>query len=170
MARRLPQAHWRSCGGRRQSRSSSNRAGQGLRSDLKRNREKCAGRGLQAAPGVFLTAYSAKLSGKLSADGAGGGSNMLDRFLRGMALAAGGVLLLLTFLTVVDVVLRYFFNAPFRGSLELTEYAMALIVFFSLAYAGWTGAHIAVDLLEKWLDRPSLRFLPSLMAFAGAVL
>lgn len=95
---------------------------------------------------------------------------MLDRFLRWMALAAGGVLLLLTFFTVVDVVLRYFFNAPFRGSLELTEYAMALIVFFSLAYAGWTGSHIAVDLLEKWLDRPSLRYLPSLMAFAGAVL
>lgn len=95
---------------------------------------------------------------------------LLDRFIRWMALAAGAVLLALTVGTVLDVIMRYFFNAPFRGSLELTEYAMALIVFFSLAYAGWTGAHIAVDLLEKWLDRPSLRYLPSLMALAGGVL
>lgn len=95
---------------------------------------------------------------------------LFDRFLRWLALAAGGVLLLLMLFTVLDVVLRYFFNAPFRGSLEMTEYAMALIVFLSLAYCGWTGSHIAVDLLDKWLDRPALRFLPSLMALLGGLL
>ena len=96
--------------------------------------------------------------------------SVLDRFLRWLALAAGGVLLALMFFTVCDVVLRYFFNSPFRGSLELTEYAMALIVFFSLAYCGWTGGHIAVDLLDKWLDRPSLRYLPALMTLLGGIL
>jgi TRAP-type C4-dicarboxylate transport system permease small subunit len=38
---------------------------------------------------------------------------------------------------------------------------MALIVFLGIAYCGWTGGHIAVDVFEKWLDRPSLRFLPA---------
>ncbi|MGE3246547.1 MAG: TRAP transporter small permease [Beijerinckiaceae bacterium] len=95
---------------------------------------------------------------------------LFDRFLRWLALAAGGVLLLLMFFTVLDVVLRYFFNAPFRGSLEITEFAMALIVFLSLAYCGWTGSHIAVDLLDPWLNRPALRYLPSFMALLGGLL
>jgi TRAP-type C4-dicarboxylate transport system permease small subunit len=47
---------------------------------------------------------------------------------------------------------------------------MVLIVFGAIAYCGWTGGHIAVDLFEKALDRPSLRYLPSLLSFIGAVL
>ena len=96
--------------------------------------------------------------------------NGFERLLRLMALAAGWILLALTVFTVADVVMRYFFNMPFRGSLEATEYAMALIVFLSLAWCGVTGGHIAVDLLDRWLDRPSLRWLPPLMSLAGGVL
>jgi len=103
-------------------------------------------------------------------DGADHPSNAFDRLLRWMALGAGLILLALTVLTVVDVALRYFFNMPFRGSLEATEYAMALIVFLSLAWCGATGGHIAVDLLDRWLDRPSLRWLPALMSLAGGML
>jgi len=93
-----------------------------------------------------------------------------DRFLRFLALASGGVLLVLMAYTVVDVVLRYVFNNAFSGSVEFTEFAMALIVFLAIAHTGWTGGHISVDLLEKALDRPSLRFLPAIIAFTGAVL
>ena len=32
------------------------------------------------------------------------------------------------------------------------------------------GGHIGVDLLEKWLDRPSMRFVPVLVNLVGAVL
>ena len=95
---------------------------------------------------------------------------ILDRVLRGMALLSGVILTALMLFTVIDVVLRYFFNAPFRGSLEATEFAMALIVFLSLAYCGWTGGHIAVDLLERQLSRPSLRLLPAAMTFVGGCL
>jgi TRAP-type C4-dicarboxylate transport system permease small subunit len=72
--------------------------------------------------------------------------------------------------TVADVFLRYVFNAPLRSVFEFTEFAMALIVFLAMAYTGWTGGHIAVDVFAKWLDRPGLRFLPSLLAFVGAAL
>ncbi len=97
-------------------------------------------------------------------------NNAFERVLRGMAMGAGLILLALTVFTVADVVMRYFFNMPFRGSLEATEYAMALIVFLSLAWCGATGGHIAVDLLDRVLDRPSLRWLPSLMSLVGGVL
>jgi TRAP-type C4-dicarboxylate transport system permease small subunit len=93
-----------------------------------------------------------------------------DGFLRGLALASGFVLLALTGFIVLDVVLRYVFNHPFSSSKEVTEFAMVLIVFGAIAYCGWTGGHIAVDLFEKALDRPSLRYLPSIISFIGALL
>ena len=95
---------------------------------------------------------------------------LFDRFLRLLALAAGGVLLLLMGVTVLDVFLRYVLNAPLASAWEFTEFSMALIVFLGIAYCGWTGGHIAVDVFEKWLNRPSLRFLPALIAFVGAAL
>ena len=93
-----------------------------------------------------------------------------DRILRWMALAGGAILMALMIFIVVDVVLRYVFNAPFSSSKEITEFAMSLIVFLAIAYCGWTGGHIAVDLFEKWLDRPALFWLPAALSFAGALL
>jgi len=93
-----------------------------------------------------------------------------ERLLRSMALLAGLILLVLTVFTVLDVGLRYLFNSPMRGSLEFTEYSMALVVFLSLAWCGATGGHIAVDLLDRWLDTPRLAWLPPLVALVGALL
>jgi TRAP-type C4-dicarboxylate transport system permease small subunit len=95
---------------------------------------------------------------------------LFERFLRLLALASGIVLLALMAFIVVDVVLRKLFNSPFSSSKEVTEFAMVLVVFGAMAYCGWTGGHIAVDLFEKALDRPSLHYLPSLLSFIGAAL
>lgn len=92
------------------------------------------------------------------------------RYLHVMALAAGWVILLLTLYTVLDVVLRYVFNAPFRSSLEFTQFMMAVIVFLGLAHCGWTGGHVAVDILERPLEQPSLRFIPVVLSLVSAVL
>ncbi len=96
--------------------------------------------------------------------------SLFERFLRLLSLAAGVVLLLLMLFTVLDVLLRYVFNAPFRSVYEFTEFMMALIVFLGTAYCGWTGQHIAVDVFARWLDRPSLRLLPAALSFLGAAL
>lgn len=92
------------------------------------------------------------------------------RFLRILALGGGIVLMLLMGYTVLDVVLRYGFNKPFSGSLEITEFAMALIVFLGIAYCGFTGGHVAVDILERPLQSPKLRFVPVLLTLGSAVL
>ena len=92
------------------------------------------------------------------------------RVLRFMALGGGVVLVALMGYTVLDVVLRYGFNKPFSGSLEVTEFAMALIVFFGIAHCGWTGGHVAVDILERPLENPRLRFIPILLALGSATL
>jgi TRAP-type C4-dicarboxylate transport system permease small subunit len=95
-------------------------------------------------------------------------TELFERFLRYLALAAGVLLLILTVFTVVDVFLRYVFNAPLRSVYEVTEFLMAAIVFLAVAYTGWVGAHISVDVFAKWLDRPGLQFIPAVLAFLGA--
>ncbi len=92
------------------------------------------------------------------------------RVLRWLALGAGWVLMGLLFYTVLDVVLRYIFNAPFRGSLEFTQFTMSVIVFLSLAYCGWTGGHVAVDIFVKPLEKPGLRYIPVILTVISAVL
>jgi TRAP-type C4-dicarboxylate transport system permease small subunit len=95
---------------------------------------------------------------------------LFDRFLRMLALASGAVMILLVLVTVTDVVMRYVFNKPLASAWEFTEFSMALIVFLGIAYCGWTGGHIAVDVFSRWLDRPSLRYLPAILSFIGAAL
>ncbi len=58
-----------------------------------------------------------------------------------------GILVGMMFLTVVDVTGRKFFDAPIMGSYELTEFMLALIVFFSVGYTQIQKGHIAMEAL-----------------------
>ena len=98
----------------------------------------------------------------------GGPHGPFGGFLRLLALAGGWVLVALMGYTVLDVVLRYVFNRPFSGSLEVTEFAMALIVFLGIAYCGWIGGHVAVDIFERPLENPRLRFIPVILTLVSA--
>jgi TRAP-type C4-dicarboxylate transport system permease small subunit len=62
---------------------------------------------------------------------------------------------LMMFLTALDVGLRYIFNSPIPGALELVEYMMALIVPFALAITAFQKAHIGVEIV---MDRFPKRF------------
>lgn len=95
---------------------------------------------------------------------------MFGGLLRLMALAAGWVLVVLMAYTVLDVILRYVFNNPFSGSLEITEFAMSVIVFLGIAYCGWVGGHVAVDIFEQPLENPKLRFVPVVLLVVSALL
>jgi TRAP-type C4-dicarboxylate transport system permease small subunit len=95
---------------------------------------------------------------------------MFDRVLRVLALGGGVVLLGLMGLVAYDVVMRYVLRLPFLGAYEMTELAMALIVFLGLPYCAATGGHVAVDVLGPWLDRPAFRWVNVLLPLAGAAL
>jgi len=95
---------------------------------------------------------------------------MFDRILRALALGGGAVLLGLMGLIAFDVVMRYVLRLPFLGAYEMTELAMALIVFLALPYCAATGGHVAVDVLGPALDRARLRWITVLVHLAGAAL
>jgi TRAP-type C4-dicarboxylate transport system permease small subunit len=95
---------------------------------------------------------------------------MFDRALRALALGGGVVLLGLMGLIAFDVVMRYVLRLPFLGAYEMTELAMALIVFLGLPYCAATGGHVAVDVLGRLLERPGMRWLNAALNLAGAAL
>lgn len=81
---------------------------------------------------------------------------MVDAFLRttravnrALHYVAGALVALLMFVTVYDVVGRWLFNRPFRGTVELTQLAMLAVVYLGFAYAQHEGDHISVDLLYQ---------------------
>ena len=80
---------------------------------------------------------------------------MLERTVRSFALLAGIVLFALMLVTVYSVVMRYVFNAPPLFTLDLSRMILIPIAVFGLAYCGWTGGHIAVDLIGTF-GRPQL--------------
>ena len=63
------------------------------------------------------------------------------------AAVAGVVLVALMFMTVADVVGRYFFNSPLNGVFDLTQFAVLIMTFLSFAYCGFRGAHVMIELL-----------------------
>ena len=95
---------------------------------------------------------------------------MFERLLRVLALGGGVVLLGLMGLVAFDVVMRYVLRIPFLGAYEMTEIAMALIVFLGLPYCAATGGHVAVDVFAPVLDRPAFRWVNALLPLAGAAL
>lgn len=56
-------------------------------------------------------------------------------------------LAIMTFLTFIQVVLRYVFNSGWVWSLEATTYTFAWLVLLGMAYGVRTKTHIAVDLV-----------------------
>ncbi len=61
------------------------------------------------------------------------------------------LLLVMAFLITADVFMRYVFNRPIPGSLEITEFMLAVLVFLGLAYAQAQRAHVGVDLVVQKL-------------------
>ncbi|MES0826865.1 TRAP transporter small permease [Ruegeria sp. SCP11] len=86
---------------------------------------------------------------------------LLDR-----TLGAGAALILfcLILITCVDVIGRYFLNAPLSGAFELTEILLAALVFLALPLTTERREHIEVDLLNMILGKHTQRLLS---AFAG---
>ncbi len=59
----------------------------------------------------------------------------------------GFILAAMMFLTAADVFLRYVFNRPISGDLELNENMLVMVVFFSIAYTAVQKGHVRVELL-----------------------
>lgn len=83
----------------------------------------------------------------------------------GMALFLLGMVAL----TFADVIGRRIVGKPIYGANDITEHLMALVVFAGLPLVTAAGAHLTIDLLDKFVNRPWMgwwRVLVSLLVTA----
>ena len=95
---------------------------------------------------------------------------LIDWGVRSLAFLGGLALLWLMGLTVVAVIMRYVFGSPILGAQDISEMSLVLVAFLGLAYSGWTGAHIAVDLIGGLLAPGIMRWTDTAVRSMGAVL
>lgn len=89
--------------------------------------------------------------------------NKIINFISKGILTVGIVILgAMMFLTAIDVILRYLFNRPVPGAYELTQFMMAIVVPFGIAYCAYVEGHVNVDLLIT-------RFSKRIQTILGAI-
>ena len=82
-----------------------------------------------------------------------GGRSPVDRFIDLIEVTAAGFLAVVTLLTFVSVLLRYFFAWSIPDSYDFTRQLLGILIFWGMAVASYRGDHISVDLL--WTAVPS---------------
>tara|TARA_B110000503_G_C6942667_1_gene327619 strand:+ start:149 stop:652 length:504 start_codon:yes stop_codon:yes gene_type:complete len=86
----------------------------------------------------------------------------MGSLLHFFGLIAGYLTFGITLLVVVNIISRFFFNAPMGGTLEVTEAALPIIIFLSLALTQHKGEHIKVTLVMR-------RFSPKYICWGNVV-
>jgi len=76
-----------------------------------------------------------------------------------LGIVAGAILFAMMALTAVDVFQRYVVGASIRGSFEITELMMVVLIFAGLPLVSLKGDHVAVDLLDHVLPEAVRRVL-----------
>lgn len=100
-----------------------------------------------------------------------GGAGLQRLLARTLGIAAGLLLLILVGITCVDVVGRYFLNAPLTGAFEMTEILLVALVFAALPLATERREHVEVDLLTSVFSHNINRLMVAFGGlFTGAVL
>jgi TRAP-type C4-dicarboxylate transport system permease small subunit len=94
----------------------------------------------------------------------------IDDFLNKILLIVGSVaVLFLMSLATVNVVLRFFFNAPYRGAYELVGFMGAIVIAFALGYTQKRKDHIVVDILTEKFPKQVNRVLDGINYFITTI-
>jgi TRAP-type C4-dicarboxylate transport system permease small subunit len=95
--------------------------------------------------------------------------NHLERinvFLNRILMIIGGVAVLcLMSLATGNVVLRFFFNSPYRGAYEVVGFLGAIVIAFALGYTQKRKDHIVVDILTERFPKRINRILDAVNYF-----
>jgi TRAP-type C4-dicarboxylate transport system permease small subunit len=94
---------------------------------------------------------------------------VVTRLADALAAVAAVAIALLCLVTCWDVVARYLFNAPIRGSLEILDMLVCLSIFPALPRLCRRRTHISVDLIDAALTPRSRAALLRVIDLACAV-
>lgn len=93
----------------------------------------------------------------------------LSKFNKICASISGIGFLIIIFLTVYEVVVRYAFKMPTAWTLEISSYILLSATFLSAAYTLETGGHIKIDLIPTLLKPQPRKILAIVVDVLGIV-
>lgn len=79
------------------------------------------------------------------------------------------LLVLMTAITTIDVVGRYFFHAPLYGAYESNEFLLGILVFAALPRVTWHQKHLTVTALSAALSPKLQQFQQRALSLVSAV-
>lgn len=94
---------------------------------------------------------------------------IIDRIILATHYLGGVMLLAMMLMTAFDVIGRFMFDSPIKGTQELSEILLVLVVFFGVAYTARQKEHVRVELLFTYLSRKTqlvLNVFSSLISIA----
>jgi TRAP-type C4-dicarboxylate transport system permease small subunit len=96
-------------------------------------------------------------------------SRITDVVVTAVACMAGLVLVFLMLMTTAGVVGRKF-GIPINGVFDLTHFTVLIMTFFGMAYCGYRGSHVSIELLYQHLGRRTRNVLNRAINLLGCVL
>ena len=75
-----------------------------------------------------------------------------------LGVAAAAILFALMLLSFVDVVMRYLFNRPIRGGVEVAEMMLLVLIFAGLPLVSHADEHVTMDFIDRMLP-PAARLV-----------
>ncbi len=70
---------------------------------------------------------------------------VIGRIVRALNYIGMSVLLLVVFFMTLDVVMRYVFNRPLRGSFEIGELSLVVVTCLAFSYTALLKGHVNID-------------------------
>ena len=78
-------------------------------------------------------------------------------------------LFLMMVLTGCDVFGRYVLNHPIKGSIDISEVVMSVMVFWAIPYTTREKGHVRITIVTSWLSPRTQGILNSICVFVSAV-
>ena len=94
----------------------------------------------------------------------------LNRVRLGVEAVLITALLAIVALTFCDVLGRRLFGTPIYGAHDITEHLMVIIIFCGLPLVTADRGHLVVDLFDRWLSSPRLRWWHALVSVGVAAI
>ena len=107
-----------------------------------------------------------KMSGLMDSV-AGGMKRVIEPISTYLAYICAAFAMAMGFLVVIDIIMRFLFNKPIDGIIELETFMLAVLCFLSLAYTMIKGGHVSVDIFSSKLKGKFKLFLSGLFPLFG---
>ena len=88
---------------------------------------------------------------------------IIFKLSRYLTYIGGAAVIIVMLMTVYDITMRYLFNLPLLGSIEIAQYLLSVMVFASIAWVESLGDHISIPLITDRLPPVGRRILIIIM-------